>query len=642
MATYVYGLFGGFLFDDYENIVNNRAVSLVDGSMQRWIQAAMSSNSGLLNRPISMLTFAVNHYFFGMNPVAFKVVNLLLHLMSGFLIYALGKTIIPYLSTRTGFSGKQNNAQWIALFVATCWLLHPLHVSDVMYIVQRMNQLSTLFTLIGLLCYVKGRVLMLCGKPGFMIASAGLLAFGVCAIFSKENGALIFLYALVVEMICFRFRDSGGQISTKINTLFIVIVGLPGLIALVFILTNPEWLLLRYEVRDFTLTERAITQPRILLHYLLWIFVPLPSFMGLYHDDIQTSKSLLDPATSLGAILLLASLIFAAWRMREIFPGLLFAALWFAVGHSMESTIIPLEMAFEHRNYLPMAGLFLGIGASLGHLKALQIHPRTTGLICILTISALASTTAQRNYVWRSPITLAIDGAENHPKSARSLYEAGRAAMFDASQGTDAEKIQGRIAARDYFHRAMSIDTSTPYAAIAYILTYVDTQSTVDSDLIADLADRLERMPMFKAQPVLRLIDTVSEGRLKIAPNDIRRIFSSSMENRTARSSQKAMLLNSYGRYHFQVLGDTQGAISLTLAAAEQEPQSPLFQISLARLAVAIGQPNLATQHANNAETLDRGNIFTLELSDVRKKIRDIEHIEKSQTSPPGATNMRM
>ena len=624
VAIYINGLFGGFLFDDYENIVNNRAIANIEGSPQQWIAVATSSDSGMLKRPVSMLTFGMNHYFFGMNSIAFKAVNLFIHLLCGILVYSLSTKLLPSLLKRCHQTGGEDKINLIALMISAFWLLHPLNVSDVVYIVQRMNQLSTLFTLCGLILYAEGRLRMLRGQPGFATATLGILTFGTLAVLSKENGALIFLYALVIEATCFDFCNNDGLTSKKITTFFLVLVALPGTLAITFIATNPDWLLKGYNTRDFTLMERVLTEPRILLHYLLWIFIPLPSLMGLYHDDIPISEGLVTPPTTLVAIVLLSAACYFAWKNRRTSPSIALAIGWFLVGHSMESTVIPLEIVFEHRNYLPMVGLFIGVGALTANTTFYSRNPRLTMAICLAMLTLLASATAQRNYSWRSPISLALDSARNHPDSPRSLYEAGRAVMFAASQGSDSDKLHAKAEARTYFERAMTLDESDPYASIAHILTFIDQQTLISEGAASDLANRVRTMPMFKATPILRLLDAVAQGRVKMKRHDVERIFEASMDNPSIKSHQKALMLNSYGRYHFQALGDTQGAISLTLAAAAQEPRSPLFQVNLAKLAIALEQPTLALQHAQNAKKLDHTGIFSSEIEAAHQEIEKI------------------
>src|SRR3546814_20586495 len=95
--VYAKGLFGGFLFDDYPNIVNNAALQAVAQHQGSWLAVAESSKSGPLHRPISSLSFAADLYFFGFEPLAFKVHNLAIHLLNGLLLYALSLRLIPRL-----------------------------------------------------------------------------------------------------------------------------------------------------------------------------------------------------------------------------------------------------------------------------------------------------------------------------------------------------------------------------------------------------------------------------------------------------------------------------------------------------------------------------------------------------------------
>ena len=154
----------------------------------------------MLMRPISMLSFAVNYYISGLDPLPFKATNLAIHVATGLAIYALGIQLIPRLLRQVAAPAT---TRAIALVAASIWMLHPLHVSNVLYVVQRMNQLSTLFALLGLLCYSVGRWQMLRTGSGLATSLCGLTAFGILSLFSKENGALTFAYALVIECLCF-------------------------------------------------------------------------------------------------------------------------------------------------------------------------------------------------------------------------------------------------------------------------------------------------------------------------------------------------------------------------------------------------------------------------------------------------------
>jgi protein O-mannosyl-transferase len=632
VGVYLYSLFGGFLFDDYHNIVNNPLLPESGAPWKRWIDVAFSSNAGMLHRPVSMLTFGLNHYAFGMDAVAFKAVNLAIHLLCGLLLFCLVRVLTPMLSLTTADrTVASSSAKWIALAGTAIWLLHPLHVSTVAYVVQRMTLLAALFVLAGLLCYSNGRLRMVEGRSGAGLAFSGLLAFGVLAALSKENGALIIAYALVIEVVCFGFKTSQRTRCVATTVFFIITLAVPGLMALLFVLFHPDWLATGYAVRDFTLQERILTEPRVLLHYLLWILVPAPSMMGLYHDDIGLSTSLLSPTTTLPSIAALIALLGLAWKVRSITPGITFAVCWFLVGHSMESTVLPLELAFEHRNYLPMAGLIAGLCCTA---LSQSVRFRLPYLIPAMTASILAllvGITAYRGYIWSSPLTLATHMATNHPDSPRSLYAAGQAMAVLESGAPDLHKSTLRMRSREYFSKAMTLDPRGLHVAIAYILSFYGQQIPVDGQAISELERRLKDARIVDAMPFLKLIDATTEGELTIEPPYVRRLIEASLDNPVLTPNKKAMILNSFGRYHFNVLNDAQGAVGLTLAATHEDPLNPVLQINLARLALSLGLTSKALEHIQLARALDEHRLFDTELQEITDLV---VQTEASRSSP--------
>ena len=105
-----------------------------------------------------------------------------------------------------------------------------------------------------------------------------------------------------------------------------------------------KWLWAGYELRSFTLLERLLTEARVLWFYLGLIVLPRFEAFGLYHDDISLSTGLLMPWTTLPALLGLAGLVGIAWHVRNRAPLLAFGIAWFLIGHSLESTVLPLEI----------------------------------------------------------------------------------------------------------------------------------------------------------------------------------------------------------------------------------------------------------------------------------------------------------
>lgn len=624
VLAYLAGLSGGFQFDDYPNIVNNPALLAIGHAPVEWLTIALSSDTSALRRPLSMLSFGLNVAWFGMSPLAFKLVNLLIHLLNGALIYAIGYRLAAHL---LGSGSRQPGVtpKGVALLATGLWLLHPLNVSGVLYVVQRMNELAVLFTLAGLLCYTAGRERMLRGEPGLRLAMSGVIGFGLLAVLSKENGALITAFALVIEATCYRFAASEHGQTRGLKAFFGLTVALPIALFLGYLALHPHWLPASYAVRDFTLYQRLLTEARILCDYLLWIFVPVPAWMGLFHDDIATSTGLLAPWTTALSLAFLVALVAAAWKWRRRSPGLAFAVAWFLIGHTMESTILPLELVFEHRNYLPMSGLLLGTVCALAPWISRRWTARTLGMGCAALVLGVAGLTAVRAASWGgSALDQALIEVQHHPDSSRAQYEAGRAIIIDgAMKGTRAEAEQ---LALPYFARSAALDPHQIYPITNLILIQARTGKVPES-LIADLADRLQRTPNYvQASPFLDMLVSASQQKLSLTPADLSKLVQAAMANPNFSNSVRAMILNNYGAYLFNVVHDRQGAISLTLAAAAQEPRNPYFQLNLAQMALALGQRDEAARRLAMAEQLNIAGTYDRQISDLKSRLMSESH----------------
>ena len=621
VAAYFRGLFGEFLFDDFHNIVENPAIQSIEGSTDSWLAASLSSNAGKLRRPISMASFAANHLLFGMHPLPFKAVNLILHLLCGLLIYRLSCHLVPrLLGSNFKPYGPSFDPRGISLVITAIWLLHPLSVSSVLYVVQRMNLLSTLFILMGLLAYTVGRARSLSGKSGLLLALTLTTLCAILATFSKENGLLIFPYLFIVEWVCFGFVGLGRSDRSLLIVYFAVFLVLPGILVVTYLLQNPDWLTVRYERRDFTLTERLLTQPRILSHYLLWIFAPLPQLMGIYHDDIPGSTSLLSPWTTLPAILLLGAMLIAAIMLSRRSPAFAFAALWFAVGHSMESTFIPLEQVFEHRNYAPMIGLIIGSTVILGKTLSRACDSRIGVGVSTATIVMLTVATTYRAALWSDPVLMSLAAAEQHPNSARSQYDAGRLTYIEALAEND--EASGARRAKPYLERAMSLapDYVNPVASLI-LVTY--RGQPVPNSILDELTNRIRRNKALQPNAVLLIQNAATDARIAMSREQVDALFFAAMDNPSLHVGARAQLLNNHGRYHFVRLNDPQAAVSLTLAAAETDPKNPVFQINLAKLALALDQPDIATLHLEHAKRLDIGGVYREQISLIATQVSD-------------------
>lgn len=430
ILVYWPGLSGGFLLDDFDNLQSLNHYGGVT-NLTAALHFIFNNTSGTLGRPISMLSFLINDQYWPGEPWSFKYTNLMIHITCGLLILLLVLRLLPCTSLPRRYHF------WVAGFVSAFWLLHPLNLSTTLYVIQRMTQLMTLFTLVGLVFYCAGRTcIWQQTRQGLTLMTLGVVIFGALATFSKENGVLILLYVAIMEYTLFQHLPK----PTAYRRWFAIFIAMPGLLFLAYIAKSIPGYLSVYEIRDFTLLERLLTEARILVDYLGQILLPQIKGTGLIHDDIILSQGLLTPASTLFSLILIATLLIIAFRFRTQQPVLSLAILWFFGGHILESTFLPLELYFEHRNYLPMVGPLLATGYYLAALA--EKFPRTrvqatlkiTPLLLLLFSGLL---TYQSAKAWNNSIDLVAVWAYEHPNSLRAqrVYGQilGKLELYDAA-----------------------------------------------------------------------------------------------------------------------------------------------------------------------------------------------------------------
>jgi len=449
ILVYWIGLQGPFLLDDDANL----------RSIPEWLDGNLGLSSllfergaGVVGRPLAMATFALNAWVGGYAPFPLKLGNLIVHLLCGLSIFAFLRLLLrrdPLLRTR---------APLYAAVVASLWLLHPLHASTVLYVVQRMAQLSTLFILLGLWLYVAMRQRLENGPS--LLASTGLLlgvpALTALAFLSKENGILLPLLCAVVEVAYFSGKIRPGSVRA-FHLLYTLLPLLAG--AILFAL-KPDRILGGYGGRDFTFAQRMLSQPRALADYLWKLVVPNTPGMGVYTDDFVASTSLFTPFTTLVALLALIAISVAVWHWRKSLPGLFFGWLIFLVAHMLEAGPIPLELYFEHRNYLPSVGIIvalLTLAVAGGYkLERGGLRPGRIGAVLVVGVFAvLTFGTHGRAQVWRSARLIAESSLLAHPHSLRANVAVMTAAIADGDRQSANAAVERLIESPTERHRSL-------------------------------------------------------------------------------------------------------------------------------------------------------------------------------------------
>jgi len=409
VATYLPGLSGPLLLDDLpqlEPLIQQSAhyPSELFGNY-------ILSTSGPTGRPVAMATFITDAVTHGPDVWWWKFNNLMLHLISGLLVCWLTALLLQALPKKTGVD------PWIAgVVVGGLWLLHPIQVSTVLYTVQRMTELSTLFVFAGLICYVKGRLLHdRSVLAGWMLIGIGFFVFYPLGVLSKENALIYPVYCSLVELIVFQFS---GPLPAKRQVKIFHGVLLTGyVLAAVFVLANFSSIVLEsYATRDFTLGERVLTQFRVVATYLSQILLPMQRSMGFFHDDVAVSTGLFSPVTTLMSALLVVSLVASSLIFRRKLPLFAFGVLFFFASHVVESSVLGLELMFEHRNYTGTFGILIALMALALHAKK---HLKVAVAVAVISLLAFSFLTWQRSLTWSSPASLYQYAYISHPGSSR-------------------------------------------------------------------------------------------------------------------------------------------------------------------------------------------------------------------------------
>lgn len=420
--------------DDEPNILHNSKLHITTLSFQQ-INNSLRANptapdSDKFYRPLPCLTFGLNWYVGQDNVFGYHVVNLVIHILTAwFLFLTLHILLKNYYRARE----PQHEQFFIAaaLLGTLFWALAPIQTQAVTYIVQRMASMAAMFSIIAIYAYLRGRTAVKKKNIWFFLC---LLSF-FAALGSKENTILILPSILMLEFAFFRHHITRRHIIFLVFSVTIIFVAAIffvryGLGLVPFSLSNPLSFLDSYSNRSFTFSERVLTQPRIVLMYLSQIFIPAADRLSIEHD-VVLSTSLFTPWTTLPSILAILLLIVAALFFLRKYPLICFPVLFFFLIHAVESTILQLELVFEHRNYLPSLFLFLPVGvliARILHSDPPQPAFRRVAAVACATLFLIVSgqATYTRNLAWATEGTLWTDAIRKAPNSSRAAHYLGK------------------------------------------------------------------------------------------------------------------------------------------------------------------------------------------------------------------------
>lgn len=590
VAVFWPAMSGDFIFDDYPNIVTNTRVHAEVLDFASIKRAAVAYDPGSYGRPLATIAFAIDHAIGGKDPWGYKLSGLIVHALNALLVFLLLRRLLAP-DPRAAMSAV------VASFViALAWAAHPLQVSAVMYIVQRMETLSLTFVLLGLLAYLRGRRAQIAGHRGWpwLLACLPLVVLGLL---SKETAALFPVYCLALELTVLGFAAQSA--ATARGWRWAYAAGGLAVAAIFLLVVVPTYATpAAYELRDFTVTERLLTQLRVLPLYLQWILLPLPRTLTFYYDAFPVSTNLLTPASTLLGGLFLATLLGLALWLRRRAPFFALGVLWFFAAHLITSSVIPLELVFEHRNYFALLGVLLALADLVARIPA-RDDPRFKRLVIGTAMVFVLFMTTLRSATWGDPFLLATDLVALNPDSPRASSDLATLYAGMSDSNPDSPFFSFAMAE---FERGANLPRSSPLPEQGLILMAATTGGEVKSEWWDSLVHKLRTRPIGpqETMAVTGLLKQRYEG-IELDDQRLAQAYGTLLSRREMPPELHAQ----FGDYALVYLGDEVLADRMFVQTVERSTDDPAYILRVARGLAAEGHLRQARAMLGRARELE-------------------------------------
>lgn len=448
--AYIPGLAGPFLLDDFHNL---EQLALYGGvnNLDDVLRFVFGADGNTFSRSVARLSFLLDDQSWPSYASGFKFNNVLIHLLCIALLALVFSKVAGIL--------RRNDATLVFMLALSVWALAPAQVSTVVYIVQRMTLLMTLGVLLALYFYICFRVAVLVWQRWLYLSLSGLCF--VLACLCKENALVVLLLVPLVEYSLFGVRPKW------LSFLLLLAVILFSAVFAYYAIDRIDV----YDGRVFGAWERFLSQGSVLFNYVYYFFNVSASYT-IFHDDVEAKLGV--ASLTLGAIawVLHVVIIYILVKWREKLGWVSFGLIWFYLCHIIESTVIPLELMFEHRNYLPSIGLAIAVASGIGKVYRALFNKNLKlvahAVLLLLPVVFLGGLIYQV-HIWSDYRILSSKWAADYPLSLRS--QMGFVGMLQVNS-------MGGIAVNKLDDMRQSFDD--PQVDISYLLAQCRVGGKVD------------------------------------------------------------------------------------------------------------------------------------------------------------------
>jgi Tfp pilus assembly protein PilF len=414
LAIYSNSFYGEWHFDDYANIVDNPHIQIKSFSWPEIKHCMFGIYQDRLTRPLSYFSFALNYKFGGMDVFGFHVVNFIIHYLAAVFLFLFIYNTLKLPLLREKYSVI---AYPVALLSTFFWAFNPIHVTSITYVVQRMASMAALFYIMSMYFYLKGRTAQNSTYPIYFFILS--LITGFAALLTKENAAMLPVNVLLFDL--FLIQGATKENIKKFSKVLFFPLLLILIIGLIYTggFSNA---LGGYEIRDFSMMQRLLTEPRVILFYLSLLFYPIGSRLTLLYD-VEVSRSLFQPWTTIPSILLILLIISFAFYIARKRQLVSFCIIFYFLNHLIEGSIFNLELIYEHRNYLPSMLLFIPLAEFIIYIIDYFSYQKIIQLIVALGIVIIlvgeGDITYGRNKIISDDFLLWFDNINKSPGLSR-------------------------------------------------------------------------------------------------------------------------------------------------------------------------------------------------------------------------------
>ncbi len=416
LLYYCNSLSGQLFFDDFPHLSDTPRLHHL---LPIWKYLAHTS------RPVVDLSLALNFALGGLEVAGYHLVNLIIHIGAGLVLFGIIRRTLLGSALRQRYGAS---AAFIALVAALLWLVHPLQTQSVTYIIQRAESMMGLFYLLTLYAAIRW-----IEEPKLRHWRAGSILFCILGMGCKPVMAtapvMILLYDRIFQGGSFRqaLRQRQGFYAGLAVSWVVLGLLLAG--------KGDDYQVgAGFGIQQMDALSYAAMQPKVILYYLRLTFWPHPLILDYGWPVANTLREVLPSMLGAGGLILAV-----LWGLKRNLKSS-FLGGWFFLILAPSSSVIPLaDLIFEHRMYLPLAAVTLGV-VLLVH----GIGQRMTGWpirlkqgmavgLALGVVTALGVKTYLRNEDYRDPVTLwqknaalRLENARAHNNLGRALADQGR------------------------------------------------------------------------------------------------------------------------------------------------------------------------------------------------------------------------